>query len=324
MDPFNAFLAAFSGLTMVLVSNPEEIPLELQRVERNSSHTVATCKGAFWSLTLPNGIYRLDLVPSEGAHRSVPIPLPKFASTPRVLRVKVKPWPEPRQGWAWIPEGPALMGDILGIGREEERPASVRMVKGLWVMTHEVTEGQYAEFLSDCKHIDPDWANLESRKLGLEQLPDGRWRSTQEMLPMVCVSAEGAEAYAEWMSRKTGKACRLPTEREWEKAARGPNTWVYGYGNVYTQKLANQESGRLLPVMQFAASPWGLHDLTGNAFEWVGESYTAPGSDGQPRWQRLKGGSFVLDGLYLRNAFRMRQRPRVLADDFGFRLVMEP
>ena len=62
---------------------------------------------------------------------------------------------------------------------------------------------------------------------------------------------------------------------------------------------------------------WGLFDTTGNAFEWVADAY--PGGPDHV----LRGGSFVLDGMFLRNSFRMRARPSTRADDFGFRVVRE-
>ena len=127
------------------------------------------------------------------------------------------------------------------------------------------------------------------------------------------------------------------TQANCTPAAAAGRVVVYSYGNIYRQAGANQESGRLLPVGSFAPNGFGLRDMTGNAFEWVADVYDqrlhsrsdrdAPPApleaDGVPRHRALRGGSFVLDGMYLRNSFRMRHRPDVQADDFGFRVLCE-
>ena len=136
------------------------------------------------------------------------------------------------------------------------------------------------------------------------------------------VSLAGAEAYCQWLTETTGKTHRLPTGIEWEKAARGSMSLVYSYGNRYLESMANQQSGTVMKVGSFAQSDRGLFDMTGNVFEWMGNEYnvTQPGG---PMNQELRGGSFVLDGLYLRNSFRMRQSPTVMTDDIGFRVLRE-
>jgi formylglycine-generating enzyme required for sulfatase activity len=145
----------------------------------------------------------------------------------------------------------------------------------------------------------------------------GRYGSDAPALPVVTVSLAGAAAYCAWLTRASGVGHRLPGEFEWEKAARGPASCVYASGDVYLRGQANAESGALAPVGRFAANGWGLFDMTGNAFEWTEDRY-APGPD-----HVLRGGSFVLDGVFLRNSFRMHANPTTRADDFGFRPVRE-
>lgn len=154
-------------------------------------------------------------------------------------------------------------------------------------------------------------------------------------LPVVKVSHTGALAYCAFLTRTTGVVHRLPTETEWEKAARGPGSRVYAYGDTCTTAAANQESGRLRAVGSFPPNGFGLFDMTGNAFEWTADVYrrTAYGpaaADARndavaaPDGLRvLRGGSFVLDGIFVRNSMRMRLRPDVLADDVGFRVLRE-
>ncbi len=141
-------------------------------------------------------------------------------------------------------------------------------------------------------------------------------------MPVVMVSFHGAEAYCAWRTETTGVVHRLPTEIEWEKAARGPSSFTYSYGNVDTRSLANQESGSLKATGSYAPSGFGLRDMTGNVFEWMANEYDPEASD-EIMNQSLRGGSFVLDGMYLRNSFRMRQSRTVMTDDIGFRVLRE-
>ena len=113
----------------------------------------------------------------------------------------------------------------------------------------------------------------------------------------------------------------MPVEAEWEKAARGPESNIYAYGNVYQQSLANQESGKLKPVKSYRPNSYGLYDMTGNVFEWM-SNQNDPNADRVYK-QSLRGGSFVLDGMYLRNSFRMRQSQSVMTDDIGFRVAKD-
>ena len=234
--------------------------------------------------------------------------------------------------WAWIPAGAALLGDELGIGSEDERPKKVKHIKGFWLGRTEVTNEQYCEFLNSAASFDSEWINLESRMCLIKRtqseagqtgfhVDESREKSARKM-PVVMVSFYGAQAYCQWQTERSGLKHRLPTEAEWEKAARGPYSTVYSYGNVYSQSAANQESGYLKRVASFRPNAYGLHDMTGNVFEWMSNQYD-PKKGSQTMNQSLRGGSFVLDGMYLRNSFRMRQSPSVMTDDIGFRVLRE-
>lgn len=229
--------------------------------------------------------------------------------------------------WCWIPPGPAVTGDTLGIGSEDERPLRISEVSGFWMSKFEITNQQYADFLSAQEEIDERWIDFTSRKCRIQKNVDVAGKVSFESdapdLPVVMVSFYGARAWCRWRTRETGCIHRLPVEVEWEKAARGPESFVYSYGNVYRQSLANQESGQLKPVGLYLPNSYGLHDLTGNVFEWMADQHD-PERPGRHMNQSLRGGSFVLDGMYLRNSFRMRQSPAVMTDDIGFRVVCEP
>lgn len=316
VDPFCA----------VRVENPHGLELALYRVVDDTSRRQRTLgRGTQHRLRLPHGAYWVEARDGDIRVR-LPLPLPRRAKRPPVVVVRVEPPPPPEDAWRWIPAGPALRGDVIGVGQEDERPARVEQVEGFWIGRDEVTVEQYLAFMNDVGKVDDLLLNRESRKLAIE-LVDGRWvrRSAVPRRPVVAVSWFGATAYCEWLTRRTGKKHRLPTESEWEKAARGPESFVYSYGNIYRTAAANQESGRIREVGAFGENGFGVRDMTGNAFEWVEDVYDrAPTPDPDvPAHRVLRGGSFVLDGMYLRNSFRMYHRPSVQADDFGFRVVRE-
>lgn len=225
--------------------------------------------------------------------------------------------------FVFVPPGPALLGDTLLIGQEDERPARVVDVPAFWLARHEVTNAEFVTFLDAARdQVDDTWCAFDSRKFRCRRA-NGRWTTDAPDLPVVSVSLAGARAYCAWRTQVTGLPHRLPREVEWEKAARGPESFVYAYGNVYRRAAANQESGTLREVARFAPNGYGLYDMTGNAFEWTDDAYHAPGEAATGEFQVLRGGSFVLDGMYLRNSFRMRQRPDVRTDDIGFRVLRE-
>lgn len=325
------------GARRVVVTNRSGAPLLLRRAVRDgwgpptrlgSTPTIR--------LELPPGRYALQ--PGDDPSHRVPLPLPTAGlgfSPPEETLVVVEPWPADETGWCWIPGGLALRGDELGVGQEDERPLSTPCTAAFWLARHETTNAQFAAFLNAIGRdaVDRRWLDLDGAKCRVQWDADAEAFATDAPdLPVVTVSWPGAVAYCEWRTRTTGTRHRLPTETEWEKAARGPGSRVYAYGDTCTTAAANQESGRLRACGAFAPNGFGLFDMTGNAFEWTADRYlrNAYGphpSDGGPRDERefraLRGGSFVLDGIFCRNSMRMRLRPDVRADDVGFRVLRE-
>lgn len=303
----------------VTIDNPHKFSASLYRVEQKRSTKVAELSpDTSHSLKLSSGIYQIKF----GSQRQFDLAVPALSEVVSQLNVELVRFPADREGWCWIPDGPAVFGDRLGIGAEDERPLKVAQVPGFWLAEKEVTNRQYAEFLNDQDDLDSGWIDLGSRKCRIQKV-NGSYQSDAPDFPVVMVSFEGAQAYCRWQSEQLGETCRLPTELEWEKAARGPESYVYSYGNVYTQSRANQESGTLKKVGLYSPNSFGLYDMTGNTFEWTANLYDPAEVDAIMN-QSLRGGSFVLDGMYLRNSFRMRQSPSVMTDDIGFRVLIEP
>lgn len=307
----------------LVVDNPDGLRCRLEAVVGDACREIAgPWTSATTQFALVPGAYVLR---ADGAV-SLPAPLFDVAlPADRALRITVRRPPPADGPFAWVPAGPALVGDALGIGQEDERPARVVDVPAFWLARRECTNAEFAAFLNA---VEPEvlaaWCAFDSRKCLVARDAAGRWTTAQPELPIVTVSLAGAEAYCAWRTSATGRRHRLPSEIEWEKAARGPESFVFAYGNVYRRAAANQESGELRPVGRHPANGFGLCDLTGNAFEWTGDAYRPqPGTPPRANAQVLRGGSFVLDGMYLRNSFRMWQRPDVRTDDIGFRVAID-
>ncbi|MCY4026289.1 MAG: formylglycine-generating enzyme family protein [Acidobacteria bacterium] len=156
---------------------------------------------------------------------------------------------------------------------------------------------------------------------------------------MIDVSWEDARAYAEWLSAETGERYRLPSEAEWEYAARAGTTTAYSWGADIGQNRANcdgcgsrWDNEQTAPAGSFAANAWGLHDMHGNVWEWVEDcwhdSYAQAPADGSA-WTRggdcgrrvLRGGSWYLNPWGLRSALRSWFGVRGRYRDVGFRLA---
>lgn len=321
------------GLVQVQIENLKDRAATLDRIDGNQISEFQRLEPVRGTQTikLPSGFYTLGC-----DNNRIRFPVPAIASMlgEQPISISIVEQPEPESHWCWIPPGPAIIGDTLGVGREDERPARVMDVPGFWLCDHEATNAEYAKFLNEQNPIEDDWIDFGSRKCRIKQTSEGSFEVESENdsnkdvvdvanLPVVMVSLRGAQAYCQWLTNKTNQQYRLPTEIEWEKAARGPESFVYSYGNIYQQSRANQESGKLKPIKSYAPNGWGLYDMTGNVFEWMSDVADISKSETTLN-HSLRGGSFVLDGMYLRNSFRMRQSPGVMTDDIGFRVARDP
>ncbi len=335
----------------VSVENQTGNSLVLQRVDFDEVHTVLKLGNAEnQTLRVASGYYVLSMVenensgPGEGngaAATRLRWPVPADARFTQTLNMTVSLYNVPenlREQWGFVPAGPAVVGDVIGLGRDEERPARIENIKAFLIGRYEVSNQQYADFLNEQEQISGDWLDLKSRKCLIQRadspneklvalendtsktatsLPE--FVTTSPNKPVVMVSREGARQYCEWLTRKTNVVHRLASEAEWEKAARGPESFLYAYGNICRISAANQESGHLRDSGQFSPNGFGLYDMTGNCFEWVSGEYTTS----TKLTGLLRGGSFIFDGIYNRTSFRMRQAPTVMTDDIGFRVVRE-
>ena len=156
--------------------------------------------------------------------------------------------------------------------------------------------------------------------------------------PVIHVSWRDAQAYASWLSEETGEPYRLPSESEWEYAARAGTVTKYSWGDLIGRNRANcdgcgsrWDDDRTAPVGSFAPNPFGLHDMHGNVWEWVEDcwngSYSGAPSDGGA-WlsgdcakRVLRGGSWGVKPRLLRSALRGWNSPGDRLNSIGFRVA---
>jgi formylglycine-generating enzyme required for sulfatase activity len=304
-------------------------------------------------------------------------------------------------GMVWIPGGTYMMGAQDQDGREDEYPQHQVKVSGFWMDVTEVTNAQFKRFVDATGYVTtaeiaPDWNEISKQlppgtpkphysllvpaSLVFVQQPRGaglgdpsiwwswkkgaNWRHPKgpgsdlkgkENYPVVHVSYDDAMAYCKW----SGK--RLPTEAEWEYAARGGQNSIYPWGNEPVEKgkpKANSWQGSFpsvntgwdnfqgaAPVKSFAPNPFGLFDMAGNVWEWCADWYRndyyasvnnqllqdpiGPATSYDPQEPTVpkkvvRGGSFLCNDSYCKG-YRVTSRMKTATDTglehTGFRCV---
>jgi len=270
------------------------------------------------------------------------------------IQIQSPPHPEDIPGFAFVKGGSFMMGcdpERDGYCESDETLHKVT-VSSFYLMRYEVTNKEYCEFLNATgrdKEGDKVWLDIESSYCLIEK-GEGVYRPKAGFSdhPVVEVTWYGASAYARWYARKTGDEYRLPTEAEWEYAARGgikSRGYKYAgssdnlalYGNfcdkncVRSWKIAHANDGylRTAPVGSFRANELGLYDMSGNVWEWCSDWYGDYGSE--PRTNPtgatsgssrvVRGGSWRNIPVYLRVADRRDSSPTLSTEDMGFRLL---
>lgn len=206
--------------------------------------------------------------------------------------------------YLFVPAGEFLMGDNYNEGPSCERPVHTVYLDAYYIGKYEMTNGEYKKFIDDGGYSDSTYWTAEGfGKYGSQpQYWDvsthrGGGIPGNEMFPVVGVCKYEAEAYCKWLSAKTEKKYRLPTEAEWEKAARGTDQRRYPWGDNIDSSYANYYKsndpyedaqgplGGFTPVGYYNgntygefsthdnASPYGAYDMTGNVFELCSDQY---------------------------------------------------
>jgi formylglycine-generating enzyme required for sulfatase activity len=245
----------------------------------------------------------------------------------------------------WIPAGRFRMGDIRGTGYQNEQPVHKVSVERFAMGRYPVTVGEFRRFVEATGYKTEAekgkgayvWKDDKWKKV-----KDANWRnpyfSQDDNHPVVCVSWNDAVAYTEWLSEQTGKQYRLPTEAQWEYAARAGTETDYWWGNKIGENRANcRNSGsqwsakQTSPVNSFEPNPFGLYDTAGNVWEWTCSEYEKKSSgkeqtcvekrDSKSIRLSLRGGSWDDDEARMRSAFRYGWWPSLRYACVGLRVA---
>lgn len=253
-----------------------------------------------------------------------------------------------------VPAGAFKMGDNFGDGESRERPVHTVELDAFYIGKFEVTNAQWRKFRDDAGYDEKKfWP--EGRVMPKDQIPywsdaknHGGATPGSDNYPAQGVNYDGAVAYCNWLSAKTGKTYRLPTEAEWEKAARGTDQRRYPWGNAIDRSYANYVGSKPYDtggVVGFydgskhgdvqthnGASPYGAMDMAGNVMEWCadwyGRDYYAVSPKKNPKgpesgaYRVMRGGTFFEDGFDLRSYARTAAWPSVQGHRMiGFRVA---
>ncbi len=266
-----------------------------------------------------------------------------------------------------IPSGKFIMGSLGGEKghREDEGPRhEVTISKPFYMGVYHVTRGQFAAFVDD-KHFKTDaekdgwsiaWNGIKFDKVNGVWWKKPGFGQTDEH-PVVCVSHNDAVAFCEWLSKKTGKTVRLPTEAQWEYACRAGTTAAYQWGDNPDEGKGWCNAGDLTakktlgeklpffnwsdgytytsPVGRFKKNAFGLYDMQGNAWQWCDDwyskdYYSANGNDRDPlgpnngKYVVNRGGGWDNGPLDCRCAFRSTGEPVISGNNAGFRVMVLP
>ena len=215
---------------------------------------------------------------------------------------------------------------------ENEQPRRLVDTDAYAITVTPITNAQYAAFVEETGHPAPNIDRATWKSYGLVHpyrrtrryaWTNGRPPAGREQHPVVLVSRADARAYAAWLSRRTGRTWRLPSEVEWEKAARGADGRIFPWGNFFDPaKLNSHDEGPFdtTPVGSYpaGASPFGLLDAAGQVFEWTSAPGRAKGRT------IVKGGSWDDKGCGVCRPAARHSRPVTIKHILiGFRLVRE-
>jgi formylglycine-generating enzyme required for sulfatase activity len=251
--------------------------------------------------------------------------------------------------FARVPAGEFFMG--ADDGDDDERPAHIAYVDEFSISVHPITNQQYGEFVRATSHPAPAVRDLPRvvtppHELTFRELAAPYvWRGGQMPFerarhPVTLVTIDDALAYCAWLSERLSLDVRLPTEAEWERAARGDlEKRRYPWGDDIDPSRANflpdpgvKRYRGTRPVGSFAPNGFALYDMVGNVWEWVADWYAAeayrnggrrnPQGPPDGRLRLVRGGSWVThDVEQLRCAHRHTVPADTYAYSIGFRVA---
>ena len=244
--------------------------------------------------------------------------------------------------------------DVAGGCRSNEFPSYAVTIRPFEISQHEITYAQFNKFVDEtgyvteaekgnrgCVHKDTSAAGQP-----FVMNPELSWRSPgyeqDERYPVTCISWSDTQQYIAWLNQATGEIYRLPTEAEWEHAARGGKATAYFWGSsVSGDNQANYDSVvnqdpwvYAAPVGSFPANNYSVHDTSGNLWEWVQdcwhETHHGAPQDGSAReecddanFKVRRGGSWDMNAAGIRSAIRSKGAIDDRSNLYGFRVAKD-
>jgi len=205
-----------------------------------------------------------------------------------------------------VPAGEFTMGSPEGVGEGDEHPQHTVNLKAFYIDQNEVTVERYNRFMTQTNRRQPEyWEEV------------AMYQDSQNQKPIVGIDWKDALTYCEWAGK------RLPTEAEWEKAARGTEGLEYPWGNRFDPAKCNFVDSDVgtKSVLKYkkGVSPFGCFDMAGNVWEWC-----ASGFDQYPNQRVLRGGAWHnLPGTLLRSSNRTGSNTGNRSNNIGFRLAQD-
>jgi len=274
-----------------------------------------------FSVVLPSVVILIFLLSSCVKPTTVPIP---STTTQELVIGSTQVSPKDGMVMVFVPAGDFVMGSPEGEGNSDEYPQHMVTLDAYWIDQSEVTNGKYAQCVADgaCTNPSVNSSSIRDSYYGNE---------TYDNYPVIYVHWSDAKDYCSWAGR------RLPTEAEWEKAARGSEGQIYPWGDESpSPSLSNFDNiiGDTSEVGSFPAgvSPYGAFDMAGNVFEMVADWYDANyygispssnpmGADAEGA-KVVRSGSWSYSALDIRITKRNWVSPRSSFVVIGFRCAL--
>jgi formylglycine-generating enzyme required for sulfatase activity len=243
--------------------------------------------------------------------------------------------------------GEFTMGDALGVGTAKERPAHMVSVSDFYLGRTEVTTAQFRAFADESGYLtEAERAgsvleidarmNTFVRREGLSWTNPGFEQTADS--PAVWISWNDADAFVRWLAGKTGRPFRLPTEAEWEFAARQRGGALLWSGTNSDAEVGDyawyalNSSAQTHPVGEKKPNSLGLFDMSGNSWEWCGDwqvPYRSsdqrtvdPAGPAQGKYKALRGGSWRVGSHVIRATYRNGYSPGYSHSSIGFRVAL--
>ena len=332
-------------LTLAVIASHQLSYEEVARLQQNIASRLQRIVSIDIKYTLEA---RLDpVIPSAFTNTPAPTTTLTYTSVPVTLTATVPPFtPTPelvigsnmtgKDGMTllYVPAGEFTMGSEAG--NDDEKPVHTVYLDAFWIDQTEVTNAMFVRFLDQQGNQTVGgvtWLDLEDFLVHIH-LDGSVWKVDlgYEDHPVVKVTWYGAHAYCSWVNR------RLPTEAEWEKAARGEKAFTYPWGEQKPNNNLLNYNGTLGGTTEVGrypagASPYGVLDMAGNVLEWVNDwyytSYYAISPAANPHgpsssdWRVLRGSSWISSYNIVRSSDRKLAEPSSSNSDKGFRCAMD-